>query len=48
MNVKTYPNLGEALYEAVLPNGLRVRYVPKKDFARKLAFLAVDFGSIDT
>ena len=43
-----YPNIAESLYEETLPNGLRVRIVPKKDFALKLAFLAVDFGSIDT
>ncbi len=48
MNVKQYPLIGESLYETRLPNGLRIRVVPKKDFARKLAFLAVDFGSIDT
>ena len=48
MSIKTYPSLGESLYETTLPNGLRVRLVPKKDFATKLAFLAVDFGAIDT
>jgi len=48
MTLKQYPLIGESLYETRLPNGLRVRIVPKKDFARKLAFLAVDFGSIDT
>lgn len=48
MSNKTYPSLGESLYETTLPNGLRVRLVPKKDFATKLAFLAVDFGAIDT
>ncbi len=48
MNLKQYPLIGESLYETRLPNGLRVRVVPKKDFSRKLAFLAVDFGSIDT
>ncbi len=48
MNLKQYPLIGESLYETRLPNGLRIRVVPKKDFARKLAFLAVDFGSIDT
>lgn len=48
MSMKHYPALGESLYEATLPNGLRVRLIPKKDFATKIAFLAVDFGSIDT
>ncbi len=48
MNQRSFPRLGETLYEARLENGLRVRIVPKKGFSRKLAFLAVDFGSIDT
>ena len=48
MTMKAYAALGESLYEATLPNGLRVRLVPKKDFATKLAFLAIDFGAIDT
>lgn len=45
---KKYPAIGECLYETRLPNGLRVRILPKKDFSAKQAFLAVDFGSIDT
>ena len=48
MTPKHYPPIGESLYETRLPNGLRIRIVPKKDFAKKLAFLAVDFGSVDT
>lgn len=48
MTMRSYPTLGESLYETRLPNGLRVRMVPKKDFATKVAFLAIDFGSIDT
>ncbi len=48
MTMKAYPTLDESLYETRLPNGLRVRMVPKKDFATKVAFLAVDFGAIDT
>lgn len=45
---RDFPRLGEAYYEQRLPNGLLVRVVPKKDFARAHAFLAVDYGSIDT
>ncbi|MBP3412731.1 MAG: insulinase family protein [Oscillospiraceae bacterium] len=48
MNREFYPRLDEVLFETRLPNGLRVRIVPKKDYISKLAFLAVDFGSIDT
>lgn len=48
MIYKEFPHLGEAYYEQTLPNGLLVRVVPKKDFARCHAFLAVNYGSIDT
>ena len=43
-----YPKIGEGYYEERLPDGLLVRVVRKPGFARKYAFLAVDFGSIDT
>ena len=43
-----YSSIGERCYEERLKNGLLVRVVPKKDFARKYAFIAVNFGSIDT
>lgn len=48
MNYREFPRLGESVFEQQLPNGLRIRVIPKRGFARKLAFLAVDFGSIDT
>ncbi len=48
MKYLEYPAIGEAYFEERLPNGLLVRVVPKRGFARKYAFLAVDFGSIDT
>ena len=48
MNRKDYPNLGERVYEATLPNGLLVRVVPKPGFAKTYGFLAVNYGSIDT
>lgn len=43
-----YPNLGESCFQAVLPSGLQLRVVPKRGFARKYAFLAVNSGAIDT
>ena len=43
-----FPAIGESYFEEKLPNGLTVRIVPKAGFAKKYAFLAVDFGSIDT
>lgn len=48
MNRKDYPNLGERVYEATLPNGLLVRVVPKPGFAKTYGFLAVNYGSINT
>lgn len=48
MKRQDYPNLGESCYSAVLPSGLQLRIVPKSGFARKYAFLAVNFGSVDT
>ena len=32
MECKTYPNIGETLYSATLPNGLRLRVIPKRGF----------------
>lgn len=42
-----YAELCDGFFEEVLPNGLRVRVLPRPGFARKFAFLAVDFGSND-
>ncbi len=42
------PRLGEQYFEERLTNGLLVRIIPKRGFAKKYAFLAVDFGAIDT
>ena len=43
-----YPQVFERMYEQVLDNGLMVRVIPKPGFSRKYAFLAVDYGSMDT
>ena len=43
-----YQSLGESCFSAVLPSGLQLRIVPKRGFARKYAFLAVNFGAVDT
>ena len=48
MKLYAYPKLGEQFYEQKLPNGLCVRVLPKPGFARRYAFLGVNFGSIDT
>ena len=44
---KDFPALGEHYFEEKLPNGLTVRVIPRPGFAKKFAFLATDFGSID-
>ena len=48
MNCMPYPELNEILYTTVLPNGLPVYVLPKPGFAQKTAYLAVNYGSIDT
>ncbi len=47
MNKVTFPFLPEGYLQTVLPNGLRLRVIPRKDFAKKYAFLAVDYGAMD-
>lgn len=48
MKLLQFPRIGESCYEQRLGNGMLVRVVPKRGFARKYAFVAVDFGAIDT
>ncbi len=48
MNERIFPNLGERVYEETLPNGLRIKVVPKRGFARSYAFFATNYGSMDT
>ena len=48
MIVKPYPHLGETVYEAKLSSGLLTRVITKPGFAKSYAFLAVDYGSMDT
>ena len=48
MNERLFENLGERVYEDTLPNGLRIKVVPKRGFARSYAFFAANYGSMDT
>lgn len=48
MKRKEFPRLGEEYWEERLENGLLIRVVPKRDFARSYAFLGVDYGAVDT
>ena len=45
---KPYPHLGEIVYEERLDNGLLARVVTKPGFSKTYAFIAVDYGSMDT
>ena len=44
MQIHDYPQIGEQLYSSVLPNGLEIRVVPKKDFAGYYAAFATNYG----
>ena len=48
MNERIFENLGERAFEDTLPNGLRIKVVPKRGFARTYAFFATNYGSMDT
>ena len=43
-----YPALDETLYRDILPNGLQLAVVPRKGFAKKIAYFVTGFGSIHT
>ena len=47
-SAKDYPALGERVWSGKIANGLRVRVVPKPGFSKNYAFLATDYGSMDT
>lgn len=47
MKKMEYPRLQETVYEAVLPNGLTVRVLPKPEFDKFYAVLAVNYGAVD-
>ena len=48
MNERSFPNLGETFFEERLPCGLLLRVTPKPDFSKTYAFLAANYGAIDT
>ena len=43
-----YERIGESVYREILPNGLLINIVPKRDFARSYAFFATRYGGMDT
>lgn len=48
MNTLNFPRLGQQIHQETLPNGLRIYLAPRSGFAKKFAFFATDYGSIDT
>ncbi len=46
--MKTYPSIGETLYDFKHKSGLRVFVLPKKGFGKSFALFAADFGSVNT
>lgn len=44
---KDFPKLAEHYFEQRLANGLLVRVIEKPGFAKRYAFVATDYGSID-
>ena len=47
MELHEFPALGERFYEEILPNGLRLRVIPKPGFAKTFAIFVTDYGSMD-
>ena len=45
--IHVYSELREEIQTVVLPNGLRIFYIPKPEFQKTFAMLATHFGSID-
>ena len=48
MKTLTYDRLEQTIYTDKLPNGLELRVIRRPGFAKKYAFFAADYGSIDT
>ena len=48
MTRQFYPDLDETLCREVLPNGLQIAVVPRRGFARSIAYFVTGFGSIHT
>lgn len=44
----SYPEIGETVFRETLPCGLQIAVIPRKGFARRIAYLVTGFGSIHT
>ena len=47
MNKTEYPQINETLYHEVLPNGLTVYLLPKKEYHKTYGLFSTNYGSID-
>ena len=48
MKKQFYPQVGEALYQATLKNGLQIIVLPRPGFTKKLCYFVTDYGAIHT
>lgn len=48
MEQRFFPRLEMTLFTDTLPNGLRIRVIPRPGFEKKYAFFATNYGSMDT
>ena len=48
MEKRSYPRLGEEIFQETLKNGLRIMVVPRRGFSKKMAYFAADYGAIHT
>ena len=48
MERRFFPRLEMTLFADTLPNGLRIRVIPRPGFEKKYAFFATNYGSVDT
>ena len=46
MEKKFYPQVGQTLYKATLPSGLKLAVLPRPGFTKKLCYLVTDYGAI--
>lgn len=48
MKQVTFPRLEQSVFTETLPNGLKIMVIPRPGFAKKYAFFATNYGSLDT
>ena len=48
MDRRYFERLDMTVFSDTLPNGLRIRVIPRPGFEKKYAFFATNYGSVDT